>query len=196
MRTSGENALAAFLRLLARNRRRYGGYLVHLGVVMIALAFVGDAFFKQETQGPLAQGESLNLAGYSLRYEGLRQYYGSDGREVLEATTSLYRDGTFLRQLSPRQDYFVVQQQPMTVPGVYGTLGEDVYVLLVGWEEIGLQSASFKMYINPLINWAWLGGVLLMLGTLVAAWPSHGAPPRVAYALPALRRTATLGQGD
>jgi len=85
MRNLGESALAALSRLLARSRRRYGGYLVHLGVVMVALAFVGDAFFKQETQGPLVQGESLNLAGYSLRYEGLRQYNGSDGREVLEA---------------------------------------------------------------------------------------------------------------
>ena len=196
MRSLGESAVAALSRLLARNRRRYGGYLVHLGVVMIALAFVGDAFFKQETQGPLGQGESLNLAGYSLRYEGLRQYYGSDGREVLEATTSLYKDGRLLRQLMPRQDYFVVQQQPMTVPGVYSTLGEDVYVLLVGWEEIGLQSATFKVYVNPLINWAWIGGALLVLGTVAAAWPVRGTAPRAAYALPAARRAVTLGQGD
>ena len=163
---------------------------------MIALAFVGDAFFKQETQGPLGQGESLTLAGYSLRYEGLRQYNGSDGREVLEATTSLYKDGTLLRQLRPRQDYFVVQRQPMTVPGVYGTLGEDVYVLLVGWEEIGLQSATFKMYINPLINWAWLGGVLMVLGTVVAAWPSRGAMAGAGYTLRAAQRAAAMGQGD
>lgn len=195
-RAFGESALAALSRLLARNRRRYGGYLVHLAVMMIGLAFVGDALFKEETQGPLAAGEELSLANYSLQYEGLRQYPGRDGREVVEATVSLYKDGKFLRRLQPRQDYFVVQRQPVTVPAVYSTVGEDVYVLLVGWEEIGLQSATFKIYLNPLINWAWLGGALLVLGIVLAAWPSPGVGSPSSYAVRASRQVAALGQGD
>jgi len=131
----GENPLAALAGLVGRNQRRYGGYIIHLGVVLIGLGFIGDAYFKQETQGTLARGERLNIGAYSLRFEDLRAYPGEDGREVVEASTSLFRGDEFVRTLQPRRDYFVAQQQPITIPGVYSTAGADVYVLLVGWEE-------------------------------------------------------------
>ncbi|MGB3717125.1 MAG: cytochrome c-type biogenesis CcmF C-terminal domain-containing protein, partial [Candidatus Promineifilaceae bacterium] len=86
----GESPLVALGHLIGRNHRRYGGYIIHLGVVMIGLGFIGDAYFQEETQRALTRGESMSLGDYSLRFDDLQTYPGSDGREVLEATTSLY----------------------------------------------------------------------------------------------------------
>jgi cytochrome c-type biogenesis protein CcmF len=139
---------------------------------MMTLGIVGTNFFQQETQGMLRSGESLQLDRYTLTYESLRQYELEGGdRQVTEAEASLYRDGKFLRTLYPHKDFFVSSGQPMSIPAVPNRPGEDVYVLLVAWEEIGLSGSTFKVYLNPLINWIWLGGLALIVGTLVAAWP-------------------------
>ncbi len=185
MRNQGEGPLVALLRLFARNQRRYGGYLVHLGVVFVALGFLGDARFKAETQATLAMGERLAIRNYEIRFDGLEAYQGNDGREVVEASLSLFKDGEYLRRLQPRRDYFVIQRQPVTIPGVYSTLKEDVYVLLVGWEEIGLSGSTYKVYVNPLINWTWLGGVLLTVGALVAVMPGLKKWRAKTYRIPA-----------
>ncbi|HEY6072551.1 MAG TPA: cytochrome c-type biogenesis CcmF C-terminal domain-containing protein, partial [Anaerolineales bacterium] len=172
MQSRGENFLAALGRLINRNHRRYGGYIIHLGIVMMALGIIGDAYFKQETQGTLSPGQAITLSDFTLRFEGLRGYAGSDGREIVAASTQLLKGGKFIRSLEPRRDYFTVQQQPVTVPGVYSTPAQDVYVLLVGWEENG-NAATFKVFVNPLINWVWVGGLVMMLGTLIAAWSAR-----------------------
>jgi cytochrome c-type biogenesis protein CcmF len=192
----GENPLLALANLIGRNRRRYGGYVIHLGVVMIGLGFIGDAYFQQETQRAVQQGESISLGEYSLRFDGLRMYAGSDGREVLEANTSLFKEGQFVRTLRPRRDYFVVQEQPMTIPAIHSTAAHDVYVLLIGWEDIGPGSSTFKIYINPLINWTWFGGIILILGILVAAWPEVTGRKESAYVLRPAALQPQPGGGD
>ena len=179
--TRGENVFAALVNLVRRNHRRYGGYIIHIGVVLIAMGVIGDAFFKLETQGTVKQGESLNIGGYQLTFNQLLGYPGSDGRDIVEAATSLTKDGQLIRALSPRRDYFVVQQQPVSVPGVYSTPGMDFYVLLVGWDEQG-TSATFKIYVNSLINWVWIGGIIMILGTIIATWNST-AQREATYAL-------------
>ena len=171
--TRGENPLTALFNLIGRNHRRYGGYIIHLSVVLIALGFIGDASFKLETQGTVSSGEALTIGDYQLQFEQLRGYPGSDGREIVEAVTTLSQDGEAIRTLNPRRDYFTVQQQPVTVPGVYSTPGKDVYVLLVGWDDSG-QSATFKIYVNSFINWVWLGGLMMIVGTIIAAWNNPG----------------------
>ena len=179
----GENPLLALAHLIGRNHRRYGGYVIHLGVMMIGLAFIGDIYFQEETQRALAKGESMTLGEYELRFDNLEMYPGSDGREVLEATTSLFKNGEFVRTLNPRRDFFVVQRQPMTIPDVYTTAAEDIYVLLVGWEEVGFNSSTFKIYRNPLIIWAWVGGLALILGTGIAVWPEARRQKQASYVL-------------
>lgn len=183
MSSRGENPLLALAKLVINNRRRFGGYIIHLGVIMIALGFIGDAFFKQETQGTLRVGQSLTVGAYSLRFNGLSSYLGSDGREIVEAKTELYKDGRLVQALNPRQDYFTVQQQPVTIAGVYSTAAEDVYVLLAGWEEVSNGSSTFKIYLNPLINWVWIGGFVLSFGVLLAAWSQAGRRSEATYVL-------------
>ncbi len=183
MVSRGENALLALVKLMLTHRRRFGAYIIHLGVVMIALGFIGDAFFKQETQGTVSVGETLAVGDYHLRFDGLRSYMGTDGREIVEAKTALYKNGMFVQNLSPRRDYFIVQQQPVTIAGVHSTAAEDVYVLLVGWEAISNGGSTFKIYINPLINWVWIGGFVLTFGVLLAAWGQARGRAEATYVL-------------
>jgi cytochrome c-type biogenesis protein CcmF len=183
MSSRGENAPLALLKLVSNNRRRFGGYIVHLGVIMIALAFIGDAFFKQETQGTLSAGQSISIGQYSLRFNGLRSYFGSDGREIVVAQTELFKNGKYITDLEPRRDFFTIQEQPMTIAGVHSTAAEDVYVILAGWEGISNGGSTFKIYVNPLINWAWVGGFVLTFGILLAAWSQAKGRSEATYAM-------------
>lgn len=165
----GENVFTALFNLIGRNHRRYGGYIIHLGVVLIATGIIGDAFFKLETQGTVSQGESLSIGNYEFEFQKMLGYPGSDGRDIVEAVGLVYQDGKLIREVNPRRDFFIVQEQPVTVPGVYSTPGMDFYVLLLDWNNDG-TSATFKIYINSLINWVWIGGIVMILGTLIATW--------------------------
>ncbi len=172
-RTRGESLLLALWRLAGRDRRRYGGYVIHLGVVLMAFGIVGIELFQAETQATLARGESLRLGRYTMVYESLAEFPTEDGRLVSRAVVSVYRDGRYLGQVFPRRDLYLEQEQPMTIPGVRSSLEDDFYVLLVAWEPISEGGATFKVYLNPLVNLIWLGGLVFILGTLVAAWPDR-----------------------
>ena len=185
----GEPLPLALWRLAGRNRRRYGGYVIHLGVVLMALGVIGIEMFQSETQGTLARGEQITLQGYTMVYKALDQFDKPDGRNVTLATVSVYRDGRYLGDLYPRRDYYYASQQPMTIPGVRSSLQDDLYVLLVGWEPIAEQGATFKVYHNPLVNFVWLGGLVFIVGTLVAAWPTRELEPAL-EAVPATRSMA------
>lgn len=171
-RAQGENLFVALWRLAGRNRRRYGGYTIHLGVILMAIGIIGIEMFQSETQKSLAVGESIQLAGYTVRYDSLAQFPASDGRWVTRAVMSVFRDGQFVTELYPRYDVYS-DGQPMTIPGVRSTLADDLYVLLVNWEGVTSQIAPFKVYHNPLVNWLWLGSFVFILGTLIAAWPEE-----------------------
>jgi cytochrome c-type biogenesis protein CcmF len=171
MKVNGENALTALVTLMARNRRRYGGYTIHLGVVLMTIGVIGSNFFQQETQGRLRLGEQLTLGRYVMTYDGLDEFFTDDDRQVARATVSVYRDGQLVGQLHPRRDLYFTSGQPMTIPGVRSTIEDDFYILLVDWEPIASNGATFKIYLNPLVNWIWAGGLVFILGTLIAAWP-------------------------
>jgi cytochrome c-type biogenesis protein CcmF len=170
-RKSGESFPVALWRLIGRNRRRYGGYVIHLGVVLMAIGIIGIELFQTETQGTLAQGEQLNLGKYSVSFDSLAVFDTPDGRNVARAVVSVYKDGKYVGELHPRRDFYYESQQPMTIPGVRSTMEDDLYVLLVDWQPVSSAGATFKVYHNPLVNWLWLGGLVFILGTLIAAWP-------------------------
>jgi cytochrome c-type biogenesis protein CcmF len=167
----GESFLQAFWTLVRRNRRRYGGYLIHLSMAMLAIGIIGIEMFQKETQGTLSQGESLTLGAYTMTYESLSVFDAPDARNVARAVVSIEKDGKPVGELYPRRDFFYDSQQPMTIPGVRSTVEDDFYVLLVDWEEISTRSATFKVYHNPLVMWMWIGSWVFIVGTLVAAWP-------------------------
>jgi cytochrome c-type biogenesis protein CcmF len=174
---AGENLLVALWRLVGRNRRRYGGYVIHLGVVLMAFGIIGIELFQTQTQGTLAQGEELALGRYTIRYDSLSNFDHTDGRNISRAVVSVFRDGKFVGELHPRRDFYYESQQNMTIPGVRSTWEDDFYVLLVDWQPVSASGATFKVYHNPLVNWLWLGGMVFILGTLVAAWPDKDPEP-------------------
>lgn len=171
-RRSGAPFLIEIGRLIGRDRRRYGGYIIHLGVILMAVGVIGIEMFQSETQGTIPVGGELTLAGYSIVFDKLDEFNTADGRNVARAEVSIYKDGKFLQTVAPRRDYFYESSQPMTIPGVRSTMDDDLYILLVGWEPISAQSATFKIYHNPLVNWLWFGSLVLILGTFVASWPN------------------------
>jgi cytochrome c-type biogenesis protein CcmF len=173
----GEPFPMALWRMAGRNRRRYGGYVIHLGVVLMAFGIIGIELFQTQTQGTLAEGEQLTLGRYVMVYDSLAQFDTPDDRNVARAVVSVYRDGRYVGELHPRRDYYYASQQPMTIPGVRSTLEDDLYLLLVGWEPIAADGATFRVYHNPLVNFVWLGGLVFILGTLVAAWPERETEP-------------------
>jgi cytochrome c-type biogenesis protein CcmF len=181
MKTNGENAFTALSLMMSRNRRRYGGYIVHLGVVIIALGFIGSTAFQQETQGRLDVGDTVSLGRYTLRYDGLYAWQERD-RDIHSAEIAVFRDGQYLTTLYPRRDLYLQngQPMPMTIPGVRSAIEDDVYVLLLDWEGFSADSATFKTYINPLVNWIWFGGLVFIAGTLLSLWPQAGEARRQA----------------
>ncbi|WP_322797739.1 heme lyase CcmF/NrfE family subunit, partial [Thermoflexus sp.] len=186
-RATGEPWPVALARLVTRNQRRYGGYLIHLGVILIGIGVIGSQAYQQETQRTLGLGDSLTFGGYRLVYQGIRQYTPATEPDVAvtEAWVRVYdRSGQWLADLYP----YVLQYdtgESLTPPALRATLKEDLYLLLSGWVEGG-NRATFKAFINPLVSWIWIGGIVLILGTFVAVWPMP-TPLPVAGELPRLR---------
>jgi cytochrome c-type biogenesis protein CcmF len=184
-KTQSEPVLRSLSALFTRNPRRYGGYMIHLGITVIGLGVIGSTVFQVETQQTLAVGESLELSGYTLRYDGLLEgQIAEDGRRMDIAEVTLLRDGGEVAHLRPRRDFFpqARDMNSMTIAGAHSTLENDFYVLLVNWEPISNNAATFKVYINPLINLIWWGGLILIVGTLLASTPREVLPERVRQA--------------
>lgn len=170
-RAQKENIFLAFWQIFGKNRRRYGGYLIHLSVIMMAIGIIGLEMFQTETQGTLRQGESITIRDYKVTYTDLAIFDTNDNRNLARAVVSIEKNGEYVGELYPRRDYFYESQQPMTIPGVRSTIEDDLYVLLVDWQPITVEGATFKIYHNPLVNWLWWGTYLMIIGSLVAMWP-------------------------
>ena len=122
----GESFFAALARLTARNRRRYGGYIIHIGVVVMAIGILGMTFFQAQTQQTLAVGQAMQFSGYTLRYDSLAQFPYVDGRQVTRAVLSVFKDGKSLGELHPRYDLYP-DGVTMTIPAIHSTLAGDLY---------------------------------------------------------------------
>ena len=167
---SDENFITALWQLIKRNRRRYGGYIIHISMVLMAIGIIGIELFQTETQKHIAVNDTISLAGYDLHYDQLDQFRHKDGRWITRAEISVSKDGEDLGNIAPRFDIYP-DGQPMTIPGVRSTLVDDIYVVLINWEGITPESTPFKVYHNPLVKWVWFGGYVFIIGILIAAWP-------------------------
>jgi cytochrome c-type biogenesis protein CcmF len=171
-RSQGENIFTAFWNLTGRNRRRYGGYMIHISMMLMAIGILGIEIFQVETQGTLEQGQTISIANYDLTYKEIAQWDDMpSGVNYRRAVLEVHEDGKYLGQLAPRIDYYYESQQNMTIPGQRSTMKDDLYVLLVDWEPVAATGATFKIFVNPLVNWLWLGCFLFLAGIVIAAWP-------------------------
>ncbi len=178
-KSQNENIFTAFWNLTARNRRRYGGYIIHLSMTLMAIGILGIELFQTETQGTVSAGDSIDIAGYTVQYKEVASWDDlPKGVNYTRAVVDVYRNGIYLGELHPRKDYYYDSQQGMTIPGNRSTMRDDLYVLLVDWQPISSAGATFKIYVNPLVNWLWLGSLLFLAGIFIAAWPDRD-PERV-----------------
>ena len=182
-RATGENYALALGSLIRRNKRRYGGYIVHVAMLLIGAGAVGSQVYQQQTQATLAPGQSVTLGAYTITAHGIANNQ-LPGVNVTDGVLSV--NGQDLRPQKQVFDNF--PQQPSTKVGLRSTPFEDLYVVLAGWDGDGPNAkVSLAVFINPLVSWIWAGGVLLLLGTLVTMWPA---------AVPARERvTAPLPRG-
>ena len=176
-RAHGEGFKEAMRQLLQRQGYRYGGYLVHLGMVFMGLAIVGNEFYQEVQHVTLAREESHVTGQYTLTYMGMvveEEANLTQFRAVLGLENG---NGAELNPLQPRRNvYFKNPEAPTSEVGLRMTWVEDLYVVLNGWEDEAV-SASFSIYRNPLMIWLWVGGLVLVIGTLMAMWP-HPATRR------------------
>jgi cytochrome c-type biogenesis protein CcmF len=165
-----EAAGRALVRLVGKNRRRYGGYIVHVGIALMFIGVAGSAVFKIERQVTVADGESFPLGRYTLRYDGLEEH---DSPHVarLAATVTVLRDGRVIDTLHPEKRFYKKPKQPTTEVAIRSTLRDDVYVIL-GTYDPETKAATIQAYVNPLVAWLWIGGLVLVAGTGVAIYPT------------------------
>jgi len=193
-RQYGEPMPVALWQLLSRNRRRYGGYIVHIGIVLLFVGFAGMAF-KTETEATLRPGESAELKGrdghvYTFTHLGISQY-NTLNRFVTAALLDVRRDGKDIGRLRTEKRQHVDALgnktfEPSTEVGIMSGLRVDLYVVLAGLVD-GTEQAVFRFTINPLVWWVWFGGFVLVIGGLIVLWPGGVA---VAVKGPASRAQA------
>ena len=194
-RTRGmhESLPLAAWRLLERNQRRYGGYMVHLGVVLLAIGAVGKGFFGNDIIRNVKINESFSIGDYQFTYRGIGGVPCEfDDCQTTQAGLMVTRISTNERypDAYPYRDYYPVQQHTATIPAISGTFNTELYVLLAGWEAGG-ATASFQVYINPLINWIWIGALVMIFGFVLAFWQIE-VPDKVV--VPVRRVTGVSGK--
>jgi cytochrome c-type biogenesis protein CcmF len=173
----------AAVRLVGRNRRRYGGYIVHVGIVVLFVAFAGMAF-KTETQATLRPGESASLRSpyghtWTFTHLGVSQYNALN-RLVTAGTIEVARDGASVGVLKSEKRQHVdglgrPTFEPSTEVGIRSDLREDIYVVMAGVVN-GTEQTVYRFTINPLVWWVWFGGYIVVLGGLIVMWPGGGPP--------------------
>ena len=178
MRMHGENPVVALLRLIVRNRRRYGGYIVHAGVVMLFCAFAGLAF-KREFDVTLATGQAFTATdpyGHEWRFvsDGISRFDALN-RQVTAVTLKPWRDGRAMPLIESEKRQHVDSRgqptfEPSTAVGIYERASQDVYVVFTG--QTGPDTAEIRITFNPLVWWVWYGGMVMALGGLIVMWPA------------------------
>ena len=169
-RRGGEAYPMAFVRLIASNRPRYGGYVAHLGVVMLAFSVTGSAFYSVQRDFNLAIGERATIGAFEIEYLSTSVVPGPD-RLDRRAEVQVYRNGEPTTRLSPGYVFYPDFNMASTRAGIRSTPVEDLYIIASEFSEDG--SAIFRIYVNPLVVWMWGAGVLLVLGTVVSLWPER-----------------------
>lgn len=168
-KSRSENSwFGAFTDMILNTKRRYGGYLVHIGMIMIFVGIAGSSAYNSEAESKLAPGESLSVDRYTLTYSDFERFQ-NDLKWSGIAVLDIQKNGKYVGQIRPEKAKFFKSDQPMSEVALRMTLEEDLYVILGGFDNE--ENIWITARVNPLINWMWLGGLMLIFGTGVALFP-------------------------
>jgi cytochrome c-type biogenesis protein CcmF len=191
-RAAGTGFLAGLTGLLRHNRRRYGGLVVHLGVVLVALGVATETVGKLEREATLERGQTLELDRYRITFTGLQA--GERPTHLLvTAAVEVTEAGRPRGTLRPAQRFYASANTPFATVDIDHRVGRDLYVILAGFDREG-RWATIKAQVHPMISWVWVGGLVVVLGGLLAAWPGGRRAPAPAPAGRAV--VAAAGEGD
>ena len=169
----GEALVPAVGGLLRRHNRRYGGFVVHLGILIIVLGVTGSHAWSVQTETTLKRGETAQLAGYRFRFDGLTAVEESNHFKVVGAFT--VSNSRVLDVLRPAKKFYPQEQSPIAYVDYRLGLKEDIYLVLGDFARDGTQ-ATVKLQVNRLVSWIWIGGVVLTLGAVLAILPERRRP--------------------
>src|ERR1700692_2947961 len=187
---TGQNIFASMVQLTHRNTRRYGGYIVHFGVVVVIIGFAGAAFNQdKEQEKGLAYGDKMTIGSYELV---CRSYTQDDNPNYSSewAIMDVYQNGKLIDTVTPQRLFYKASQQASTKPSIRSTFKEDLYLVYEGQNDKG--QPIIKAHLNPLVMWIWLGVWIILGGTVLALIPNAPAPVRV----PRARLVEQVAAGD
>jgi cytochrome c-type biogenesis protein CcmF len=166
---TGTDILTALIGLVGRSRRRYGGYIIHAGIVLIFLGFAGEGF-KQQELALLKPGQQVQVGGFLVRHDAIR--VTDDGRkQMITGHVTVTRDGTPLGEMQPARWFFRRHEEdPTTEVAIRRGFAEDLYISLSGY-DMQTQAGTYEVTVNPLVNWIWVGFGIMALGTFIALLP-------------------------
>ncbi len=171
-RHTGQNLFASMVQLTRRNTRRYGGYIVHFGVVVIFIGLAGSAF-NQSREEELGFKQSLNIGPYRLECQSYSQD-SNPNYDTEYALLDVYRSDKKITQLAPEKRFYTASQQPSTIVANHSTLAWDLYVIYAG-KNPDTGQPIIKVFLNPLVAWIWIGVGIIVFGTGVALVPNMTA---------------------
>jgi cytochrome c-type biogenesis protein CcmF len=196
-RIEGEGLALAFVHLMERNRRRYGGYVVHAGFVVMFTGFAGAAY-DVEKQVSLRPGEEMKIASpfghtYTLTYQAMSAYPATNMTKVI-ASVNVAKNGRPAGVLTAEKRSYRQREEVASEVGIRRAWNEDLYLILAGIDDINgvVQGTNprplvtFRVLVQPLVPWIWIGGLIMAIGTLVALWPG-AEPARPAAVKPRVR---------
>jgi len=169
--STGTDMFTALIGLVARQRRRYGGYIVHLGIVLMFLGFAGQGY-KMEEQARLKPGQQTTVGRYTIRHDSIG-VTSDEQKQMVTAHVSVFKNGKPIGELEPARWFYAHHEdEPRTMVAMRRTMGEDLYVVLAAYEAQS-QGATYAITINPLVNWIWFGFGVLAFGTIIALLPER-----------------------
>jgi cytochrome c-type biogenesis protein CcmF len=169
-RIAAEGMLRGLITLTRRNQRRYGGFIVHLGVVLIMLGIAGSMTYSREREATLGLKQSLNIGDYRVQFEGLQGAQQPTHWRV-EGAFRVFRNEREEGVLRPALKFFPTQQSPIGRATHLSSLSEDFYLILSGFSELDRNEATIKVLVRPLVVWMWIGGFIIAIGTLICILP-------------------------
>ena len=166
---TGSDLVTAMIGLVSRSKRRYGGYLVHVGMVLVFLGFAGQGF-KKEEQALLKPGQAIQVGGFSVRHNALRITSDSQ-KQMVTGHVTVSENGKVLGELTPARWFFNRhEEEPTTEVAIRRSAGQDLYVVLASYDA-SAQTATYAVTVNPLVDWIWIGFGVIALGTGLALMP-------------------------
>jgi len=173
-RARGEGALRAIAGVALSNRRRYGGYIVHAGVLLIAVGVAVSSLYRREGEWTIKLHDAATMGPYAIQFDSLWAK-SEPQRDAVIAGVTAFRKGSQVGRYYPRLNYYPTQREPIATPAVREGVREDLYLVLMAYDEKG-QHATIKAIVSPLVGWIWYGGIVMGLGVIFALLPRRRRP--------------------